>query len=101
MKLYLTKEEVWQDETVQLLKEELVKTPETYIALIKLIERTTELANSHIWGTLIMLIQDEENRQVETETLPATPATVTYRGQDIALKRDNLAPDELPDKPTF
>ena len=61
MKLYLDIKEVRNDERVSILMEELTTSVETQKAVNDLVERIVQCANSHIWGTLIMMVQESEN----------------------------------------
>ena len=60
MKLYLTLDETLMDGRITDLLDEL-GTGQQAIA-IKLLERSVQLANSHIWGTMIMMVQDSESQ---------------------------------------
>lgn len=63
MRLYIHKSEVMNDEYVQLLvkKLEIHKGEKTVDELVK---RIVEIANAHIWGLVIGLIQEQENEEV-------------------------------------
>jgi len=63
MGLYLTKEDFLEDERIKDLIGDL--GGQNLDTTLELINRVTQVANSHIWGTMIMLLQEQENERAE------------------------------------